>query len=108
LQWQQDMAQRCPYLLAPHLVQWQQEPQRLQQDIQAQQRSFPEVIHALESYGFAAVYVNLRGFPNGGNDLLTTFQNLGYTEMIRSKLGDLVCVRIHPDAHPIRPAGFVN
>ncbi|MCX6966596.1 MAG: hypothetical protein NTZ46_02255 [Verrucomicrobia bacterium] len=71
--------------------------------------SFPEVVHALESFGFAAVYVNRNGFgQDKGAGLLQSFRNLGYTEVIESKAGDLFCILIHADPHPRLPAGTVE
>jgi len=68
-------------------------------------RPFPEVIRSIETYGFAAVYVNRNGFPDKGESILKAFRSLGYTEVIENKLGDTFCVPIHPDSHPILPPG---
>jgi len=70
--------------------------------------SFPEVVHALEAYGFAAVYVNRNGFPDKGEGLLQGFRALGYTEVLESALGDRYCVFIHPNPQPILPAGKID
>ena len=80
-------------------LKWQQE---------VGQHSLPDFIHAIESYGFAAVYVNRHGFPDKGEGLLKAFRDLGYNDVVESKVGDLFCVMIHPNAHPILPAGTVN
>ena len=72
------------------------------------QRPFPEIIRAVEAYGFSAVYVNRNGFQDRGAGILDGFKQLGYTDVIESKLGDLFCVMIHPDPRPILPAGVVN
>ncbi len=71
-------------------------------------QSFPEVVHAIERYGFAAVYVNRNGFQDKGAGILQSFRGLGYTEVIESKAGDLFCIPIHPEPHPILPAGTVD
>lgn len=67
--------------------------------------SFPQVIHALETYGFAAVYVNRNGFQDRGEGVLNAFKQLGYDQVVQSKKGDLFCVMIHPDANPVLPSG---
>jgi len=69
---------------------------------------FPEAVHALESYGFAAVYVNRRGFQDGGERIFKAFHDSGYTKIVQSKMGDLFCVFINPSQHPVLPAGPVN
>ena len=81
-------------------VQWQQEVAKLE--------SLSDVITKIQSYGFAAVYVNRSGFQDKGEGLLQAMRELGYTEVIESKAGDLFCVLIHPDAHPILPAGSIH
>ena len=81
-------------------LQWQQEV--------AQLGSLQEVISRIESYGFAAVYGNRRGLEDKGDGILKSMRELGYTEVIESKGGDLFCVLIHPAAHPILPAGVVR
>lgn len=80
-------------------LQWQQEV--------AQLGSLPEVISRIESYGFAAVYGNRRGLQDNGDGILKSMRELGYTEVIESKAGDLFCVLIHPAPNPILPAGVV-
>ena len=71
-------------------------------------KTFPEVVHAIESYGFAAIYVNRNGFQDKGAAILQNFRSLGYTEVLDSKAGDLFCVLIHPSPQPILPAGKVD
>ena len=80
-------------------LQWQQEV--------AQLGSLQEVISRIESYGFAAVYGNRRGLEDKGDGILKSMRELGYTEVIESKAGDLFCVLINPAPHPILPAGVV-
>jgi phosphoglycerol transferase len=72
------------------------------------QKSLPDFIQTLESYGFAAVYVNRNGFQDKGEGVLKAIRNLGYTDVMESGLGDLFCVVIHPSQHPILPAGAVQ
>ena len=70
--------------------------------------SFTEVVHTIENYGFAAVYVNRNGFEDKGAGILQSFRKLGYTEVIESQAGDLFCVLIHPASDPILPSGKVD
>ena len=70
--------------------------------------SFTEVVHNIENYGFAAVYVNRNGFEDKGAGILQSFRKLGYTEVIESQAGDLFCVLIHPASDPILPSGKVD
>jgi hypothetical protein len=76
-------------------MQWQQEV--------AKMSNLADVIAKIQTYGFAAVYVNRNGFQDKGEGLYQGMRQLGYTEVIESKVGDLFCVLIRPDAHPILP-----
>lgn len=81
---------------------WQQElQQRLftgaVPDHQAQRIAFDagavrDVIAALRERGFAALYVNRNGFPDGGKGLEKTLRDAGLTLLIESPAGDLVCI----------------
>ena len=62
-----------------------------------------DIVTALERYGFAAVYVNRMAFKNKANDLIGDFAEAGRSEFIKSPLGDLVCVVLHPSEHPVLP-----
>jgi hypothetical protein len=77
-------------------VQWQQDL--------AKTSNLNEVVAKIQSYGFAALYVNRNGFQDKGEGLYQAMRQLGYTEVIESKAGDLFCVLIRPDAQPILPA----
>jgi len=70
--------------------------------------SLQTVVHTLESYGFAALYVNRNGFQDKGEGILKGLRSMGYSEVLESKAGDLYCVLIHPAPHPLLPAGTVN
>lgn len=49
-------------------------------------------IHRLQELGFAALYVNRNGFPDGGNGIEETLKKLGYRKpSIESRMGDLAC-----------------
>jgi hypothetical protein len=81
-------------------LQWQQEV--------AKMSSLSDIIAKIQSYGFAALYVNRNGFQDKGEGLHQAMRQLGYTEVIESKAGDLLCYLIHPDDHPILPSGPVR
>ena len=69
--------------------------------------SFPDSIRRMESLGFAAVYVNRRGFQDRGESILNSFKELGYSKFIESKAADIFCVLIHSAAHPVLPSDLV-
>jgi hypothetical protein len=46
----------------------------------------------MRSKGFAAIYVNRNGYPDKGEGLQQTLAKLGYTVVIDSPAGDLMCV----------------
>jgi phosphoglycerol transferase len=51
-----------------------------------------EALMQIQKAGFAALYVNRNGFPDGGKGLEAALRELGYTKPpIESTLGDLVC-----------------
>lgn len=68
-------------------VRWQQEIESL---------PAAGIAHRLERLGFAALYVNRRGFEDGAEQLLAQLAAAGYTERIVSPLGGQVVVRLHP------------
>jgi len=77
-------------------LQWQQE---------IAQKTLPEFIQALETYGFAALYINRNGFQDGGQGLFKALADLDYNDALESALGDLVVVFLRPNPNPILPAG---
>lgn len=70
----------------------------------AQIRSLDVLIHKLEQYGFAGLYVNRNAFPtDNGEGLLQKLRSMGYDDVITSPKGDLYCVILKPSPHPILP-----
>jgi hypothetical protein len=67
------------------------------------QLPLPDIVKKLEAAGFAAIYVNRAGFPNLGADLIKQFQAAGFTDMIQSDRGDLVCIFLQPSPNPVLP-----
>lgn len=72
------------------------------QDVAARQ-PVPELVATLERAGFAALYINRKGYPDGGAALLTKLREAGRTTVIESPAGDLVCVLLHPAVSPELP-----
>jgi hypothetical protein len=56
----------------------------------------PEVIKRLEQLGFAALYLNRRGFEDGGEKLLHELGDLGYNQRITSTDNIQVVVKLSP------------
>jgi phosphoglycerol transferase len=65
--------------------------------------SLTEAVQRLESFGFAAIYVNKQAFSDQGLGLVKQLQAAGLTDMIQSDRGDLLCVFLHPSPHPVLP-----
>ncbi|MEX1117409.1 MAG: hypothetical protein WEB60_01315 [Terrimicrobiaceae bacterium] len=54
-----------------------------------------KTIELLKNQGFAAIYINRKGFPDQGAAILKNLSEAGLTKTIESKAGDLVCVMIN-------------
>ena len=65
-----------------------------------------EVITQLESFGFAALYVNLNCFTDKGEALVKELKSQGHSDMFESDRGDLLCVMLKPSAQPVMPGGY--
>lgn len=63
----------------------------------------PRMVHALERAGFAAVYIDRRGFRDHGRSLLERLGGLGYDHRIENASGNQVAVLLHPAAVPRPP-----
>jgi len=61
------------------------------------------LVRALESYGFAAIYVNRLGYPDDAVRLLAEFAAAGRAETINGPLKNQVVVLLHPAEHPRPP-----
>lgn len=62
-----------------------------------------EMVGALEAYGFGAVYLDRRGFADGGERLLAKLAAAGRDTRIESATGNQVAVRLNPSPHPKLP-----
>ena len=62
-----------------------------------------EMVRQLESCGFAAVYLNRRGFADRGEALLRELAAAGHARRLEGKLGDQVVVFLCPARQPAPP-----
>jgi hypothetical protein len=62
-----------------------------------------ELIRSLESDGFAALYINRQGYPDGAANLLAELAAAGRTEVIHGSLENPFAVVLHPVKHPQLP-----
>ncbi|HVU35679.1 MAG TPA: hypothetical protein VHE61_19725 [Opitutaceae bacterium] len=62
-----------------------------------------KMVRRLEAYGFAAVYLNRRGFPDHGEKLLAQLAEAGRTERLESTYGEQVVVLLRPARVPLVP-----
>jgi hypothetical protein len=65
--------------------------------------TFSEVIQELESYGFAALYINRNGFSDHGQKLIQALQTMGLNDVIENDQHDLACVLLKPSPEPVLP-----
>ena len=61
------------------------------------------LVRALESYGFAAIYVNRQGYPDNAARLQAEFAAAGRAETLSGPLKNQVVVLLHPAEHPQLP-----
>lgn len=63
------------------------------------------LVRRLESYGFAALYINRKGYEDRAEKLLKELAALGYHRTLRGELGNQVVVLLNPRAQPKKPLG---
>lgn len=73
---------------------WQKELQKLPPE---------QMVAALESYGFAALYLNRKGFTDQAQGLLKQLADLGRNQIIEDDLQEQVCVMLKPAPNPVLP-----
>ena len=61
------------------------------------------MIERLESYGFGGVYLDRKGYPDGGDALLAGFVQLGLTNAIMDETKQRVCLLLNPSQSPTQP-----
>jgi phosphoglycerol transferase len=62
-----------------------------------------EMVRQLEEYGFAAIYLNRRGFADRGEKLVRELADAGRTQTITGPSGDQIVVFLHPQQSPVMP-----
>jgi len=72
-----------------------------QQELAA--RPVPEMVRRLEDYGFAALYINRKGYADRAESLLRDLAALEYPLPLEGLNGDQVVVRLRPVADPRPP-----
>jgi hypothetical protein len=65
------------------------------------------LVRRLEKYGFAALYLNRKGFEDRADALLRDLTALGYDRRLQSRMGHQVVVLLHPAASPRLPLARV-
>jgi phosphoglycerol transferase len=63
----------------------------------------PLLVRRLEQHGFAALYLNRRGFEDGGEKILRELATLGYNSQVKSPDDIQVAVILRPAAAPVPP-----
>jgi hypothetical protein len=76
---------------------------RWQHELEA--RPVKELVPRLEQYGFAALYINRKGYADRAESLLRDLEQMGYDQRIEGVGGDQVVVALNPTANPRPPLG---
>jgi phosphoglycerol transferase len=63
------------------------------------------LVRRLEAYGFAALYLNRKGYEDRAERLLKELAALGYERRIEGASGNQVVVMLNPNPHPVLPIG---
>lgn len=63
------------------------------------------LVRRLERYGFAALYINRKGYEDRAERMLDELKTLGYTRQMRGTLGHQVVVFLNPTTKPTLPLG---
>jgi hypothetical protein len=65
---------------------------REREEIRLHEANAAQAVDEMKAKGFAALYVNRNGYPDGAKGLREMLAKLGYTEVIDSPAGDLMAV----------------
>jgi phosphoglycerol transferase len=65
------------------------------------------LVQRLENYGFAALYINRKGYEDRAERMLGELTALGYTRQLQGELGHQVVVLLNPTATPVLPLARV-
>lgn len=63
------------------------------------------LVRRLERYGFAALYINRKGYEDRAERLLGELESLGYRRRLQGDGGQQVVVILNPTAKPVLPLG---
>lgn len=74
---------------------------RWQRELQA--LPTPQLVRELEAHGFAAIYVNRRGYEDGGVALLRELAALGYARHLEAEDGNQVLIFLQPERDAAPP-----
>ncbi len=64
-----------------------------------------DLVRRLESYGFAALYLNRKGYEDRAEHILSELARLGYTRRLAGAGGQQVIIVLNPTAQPTLPLG---
>ncbi len=95
-----------PYLTTKHLrfsYGTPKERARSRWQAELSEATMTELVPQLEAAGFAALYVNRKGYADRAESILRELERLGYTERIELPAGNQVAVKLHPAAAPRPP-----
>jgi hypothetical protein len=95
-----------PYLWTKHLrFSFGSVQGRTREDWQAKlsTMSVEQSVRALERCGFGALYLNRKGFEDGGEGVVKELAKAGRTQLIEDEAREQVCVLLHPSPQPILP-----
>lgn len=67
--------------------------------------SVQALVRRLEAYGFAALYLNRKGYEDRAERLLRELEAMGYTRRLQGSGGQQVLVWLHPNPVPVQPLG---
>lgn len=95
-----------PYLVTEHLRFSYGAPKlrsrsRWQRDLE--DVPVPDLVKRLEEHGFAALYLNRRGYEDGGEKILRELAALQYRPTLTSSDGVQIVVPLHAAAQPVPP-----
>ena len=62
-----------------------------------------QLASTLEQYGFSAIYLNRKGFPDQGQALLKQLADAGRSDSVEDAGHEQVCVLLHPSPNPQVP-----
>lgn len=78
---------------------------RARWQVEMENRPPLEIVRRLERAGFAALYVNRKGFADRGDALLSALEAEGYTRRLSGAVGNQVAILLNPSASPELPFG---